>query len=85
MIRRPELASQRLKRTVSIGHHKTSVSLEAGFWSALKEIAAHEEVLLISALATRLDTDRDHANLSSVIRLFVLDYYRQLAEGKSKR
>lgn len=84
MIRRPELASQRLKRTVSIGHHKTSVSLEAGFWSALKEIAAHEGVL-ISALATRLDTDRDHANLSSVIRLFVLDYYRQLAEGKSKR
>ena len=82
MIRRPELASQRLKRTVSIGHHKTSVSLEAGFWSALKEIAGR---VLISALATRLDTDRDHANLSSVIRLFVLDYYRQLAEGKSKR
>ena len=39
MIRRPGLTSQNWKRSVAIGRHKTSISLEAAFWTSLKEIA----------------------------------------------
>jgi predicted DNA-binding ribbon-helix-helix protein len=74
MIRR--LGSLVVKRSVAIGRHKTSISLEGGFWDGLKEIAAHEGVT-VDALVTRIDTDREHANLSSVVRLHVLNYYRQ--------
>ena len=59
--------------------HKTSLSLEAGFRLSLKEIAAQEGIA-VRKLVSRLDTDRNHANLSSTIRLYVLDYYRRLAE-----
>jgi predicted DNA-binding ribbon-helix-helix protein len=44
MILRPELSYQKLKRTVHIARYKTSVSLESGFWSALKEIGADKGV-----------------------------------------
>jgi predicted DNA-binding ribbon-helix-helix protein len=53
-------------------------------WQALGEIAVARN-LSIPALVTAIDTERKHDNLSSVIRLFVLDYYRRLAEGKAKR
>lgn len=75
MIRRPELSLQKTKRSIVISGHKTSLSLEAGFWLSLKEIAAQERASL-SALVTRIDTDREHGNLSSTIRLYVLNYYR---------
>jgi predicted DNA-binding ribbon-helix-helix protein len=51
--------------------HKTSVSLEAEFWDNLKRIAARKR-LRVSALIMRIDADRDSTNLSSAIRLFVL-------------
>jgi predicted DNA-binding ribbon-helix-helix protein len=84
MSRRPKLASQTLKRSLAIDGHKTSISLEAAFWSALKEIAAHEGVS-VPTIVTRIDAERQQANLSSAIRLFVLDHYRRLAEEKAKR
>jgi predicted DNA-binding ribbon-helix-helix protein len=62
-----------------IGTHKTSITLETPFWEALKEIAA-SEALTPGQLVSRIDQDRQHANLSSAIRLFVLDHYRRLAE-----
>ena len=71
--------SQNLKRSVAVCGHHTSISLEAGFWDSLKEVAAHEKIS-VAALITRIDTDREHANLSSTIRLYVLDHYRRLAE-----
>lgn len=77
MIRRPGLGSQVLKRSVAIGQHKTSISLEAGFWDGLKEVAAHEGIS-VPVLVTRIDTDRQHANMSSAVRLNVLDHYRSL-------
>ena len=83
MILRPELPYQKLKRTVHIARYKTSVSLESGFWSALKEIAADKGVF-ISTLVTRIDADREHLNLSSAVCLYVLDHYRRLAEEKGK-
>jgi predicted DNA-binding ribbon-helix-helix protein len=82
--RRPKLASQILKRSLAIDGHKTSVSLESAFWSALKEIAAHEGISVPTTLVTRVDSDRQHPNLSSVVRLYVVDHYRRLAEKKGK-
>jgi len=76
--RRPELPSQRLKRSVVIAVHKTSISLEAAFWVPFKEIAAREGVSIV-ALLNYIDMDREHANLSSMIRLYVLEHYRRLA------
>jgi predicted DNA-binding ribbon-helix-helix protein len=50
----------------------------------LKEIATHEGVS-VSALVTRIDAGRQHANLSSAIRLYVLGHYRRLAEERAER
>jgi len=64
-----------VKRSIVIAGHKTSVSLEDAFWKGLKEIATARELTLSDLVAT-IDTDRRHGNLSSAIRLFVLDHYR---------
>jgi len=72
-----------VKRSIVIGEHKTSISLEDAFWSALKEIATNQKVTL-SVLVTRIKHERKHPNLSSAIRLFVLEYYRLLARVKPK-
>jgi predicted DNA-binding ribbon-helix-helix protein len=66
-----------IKRSIVIAGHKTSVSLEDAFWKALKEIATLRDMTL-SDLVASIDTDRRHGNLSSAIRLFVLEYYRKL-------
>ncbi len=64
-----------VKRSIVIAGHKTSVSLEDAFWTALKEIAGARDTTL-SDLVALIDTDRRHGNLSSAIRIFVLDYFR---------
>jgi predicted DNA-binding ribbon-helix-helix protein len=64
------------KRAVVIAGHKTSVSLEEAFWQSLKEIAREHDMSLYELVAD-IDAERQHANLSSAIRLFVLDFYRQ--------
>ena len=68
------------KRSIVIAGHKTSVSLEDAFWGALKEIAAGLGKTL-SDLIAEIDTGRPHGNLSSAIRLFVLDHYRAKTNG----
>ncbi len=70
-----------VKRSIVIAGHKTSVSLEDDFWSGLKEIAAGRKQTL-SDLVAGIDTARSGGNLSSAIRLFVLDHYRTLAKAK---
>lgn len=65
------------KRTIFFNGRKTTVSLEDDFWDALKEIAGQQGVRLSHLLAA-IDGQREHANLSSAVRLFVLDYYRHL-------
>ena len=68
------------KRSIVAAGHKTSVSLEDAFWQGLKEIARGRNITL-SALVTAVDSERPRSNLSSAIRLFVLDFYRnQLAD-----
>ena len=64
-----------VKRSIVIANHKTSVSLEDAFWKGLKDIANDRDVTLSDLVAT-IDTEREHGNLSSAIRLFVLDHYR---------
>jgi predicted DNA-binding ribbon-helix-helix protein len=64
-----------VKRSIVIAGHKTSVSLEDAFWRGLKDIAGDRNMTLSDMVAS-IDTDRHHGNLSSAIRLFVLDHYR---------
>jgi len=68
-----------LKRSILIGGHKTSVSLEDAFWSGMKEISRQRDMTL-SELAREIDSNRQQGNLSSAIRLFVLDYFRTRAK-----
>jgi predicted DNA-binding ribbon-helix-helix protein len=64
-----------VKRSVRIAGHATSISLEAPFWRALEEIAARRRVSL-AALLSAIDAGRS-GNLSSAVRLFVLDCSRR--------
>jgi predicted DNA-binding ribbon-helix-helix protein len=75
-----------VKRSVAVSNHKTSVSLEEAFWKALKEIANVHNIT-VSDLITLIDNERRLGNLSSSIRLFVLDFYRTPAQtpGTSAR
>jgi predicted DNA-binding ribbon-helix-helix protein len=70
------LKSAVVKRSIVVAGHRTSVSLEDAFWKGLKEIAGGYH-LGLSDLIARIDSDRQHGNLSSAIRLFVLDFYRE--------
>jgi predicted DNA-binding ribbon-helix-helix protein len=71
------------KRSIMINNHKTSVSLEDEFWSALKEIAQQRNQRL-SALIAQIDNERTTGNLSSALRLFVLDQYRSGSGGAAR-
>ncbi|MGJ0396729.1 MAG: ribbon-helix-helix domain-containing protein [Methylocystis sp.] len=61
-----------VKHSVVIAGHRTSISLEDAFWRALKDIAAQESESL-AALIARVDAGRGEANLSSALRVFVLE------------
>jgi predicted DNA-binding ribbon-helix-helix protein len=74
--------SQIKKRSIVIGGHKTSISLEDSFWASLKEIA-DERGTYLAHLVTELDQARGTANLSSAIRVFVLGHYRMLATSSA--
>jgi predicted DNA-binding ribbon-helix-helix protein len=63
------------KRSVVIGGHKTSVSLEEPFWSEVRAIADAEQIT-VSNLLRRIDRERSNANLSSAIRVYVLEHVR---------
>ena len=67
-----------MKRSVNIAGHSTSVSLEEPFWHELKRIAANRRMSL-AALIAQIDGDRKTENLSSALRLAVLDDLKQSA------
>ena len=69
------MKSSIIKRSIVIDGHKTSVSLEDAFWSGLKEIARGQQATLSNVVA-EIDKARQRGNLSSAIRLFVLDRVR---------
>jgi predicted DNA-binding ribbon-helix-helix protein len=72
-----------IKRSIVIGGHKTSISLEDAFWRGLKDICEMRGVSL-SAQVQAIDAERNGgSNLSSAVRLFVLDYFRTGAQVDS--
>jgi predicted DNA-binding ribbon-helix-helix protein len=84
MKRKRRVAGSRVrKRSIRIGGHNTSVGLEDAFWQSLREIALARN-LSPPKLVAAIDMDREHKNLSSVIRVFVLDHYMTLAKQKTK-
>ena len=72
-----------VKRSIVVAGHKTSVSLEEAFWNGMKEISSERD-LTLSELVGQIDGHRQQGNLSSAIRLFVLDYFRKRAVGLPK-
>lgn len=69
-----------VKRSIVVAGHKTSVSLEEAFWNGMKEISGQRSVTL-SELVGEIDGARKQGNLSSAIRLFVLDHFRSRASA----
>jgi predicted DNA-binding ribbon-helix-helix protein len=65
-----------VKRSIVIDGYKTSVSLEEAFWNSLKEIARARNESAAQLIA-HIDANRQFANLSSAIRLFVLEFCRE--------
>ena len=74
------MKSSIIKRSVAVGGHRTSINLEDEFWSGLKEIAQAQGASLAQTV-TEIDTTRQQKNLSSAIRLFVLDWVRSQKVG----
>ena len=72
------------KRSIVFSGRKTSVSLEDQFWNSLKEIA-RERNMTWAELVGAIDVDRQHGNLSSAIRLFVLGVYRDQVASRQDR
>ena len=73
-------ATRMRKHSLDIAGHRTSISLEDAFWDALREMASAQGVSL-AGLVARIDAERDGANLSSAIRVFVLQNRRPSREA----
>ena len=71
-----------LPKTVKIAGRLTSVSLEGAFWSALKEIAATQNIA-VQDLVSEINKGRTHGNLSSAVRMYVLGYYYDRRDTKT--
>jgi predicted DNA-binding ribbon-helix-helix protein len=69
-----------VKRSIVVAGHKTSVSLEEEFWTSMKEISSARDITL-SDLVSEIDKARHQGNLSSAIRLYVLDHFRSQAQS----
>jgi predicted DNA-binding ribbon-helix-helix protein len=71
-----------VKRSFTIRGHRTSISLEAPFWDALKDAAQREGMSLASLIAS-IDEGRDEAGLSGAVRIWILSYFRRIAPVSS--
>ena len=67
-----------VKRSFTIARHRTSISLEAEFWDALKA-AAEQEGVAVAKLIARIDGNRGGSGLSSAVRCWILQHYREAA------
>jgi predicted DNA-binding ribbon-helix-helix protein len=76
--------SRIVKRSIIRNGHKSSVSLEDQFWECLREIAKRK-MLTMSKLVEKIDHHRNGENLSSAIRVFVLEYYRNIFSRNARR
>jgi predicted DNA-binding ribbon-helix-helix protein len=69
------------KHSLVIAGHRTSISLETAFWEALHDLARQKGVS-VAALAAEIDQQRGAANLSSALRVHLLQVFRDRAAGK---
>lgn len=70
------MTARPVKHSLTLRGHRTSVSLEADFWHAFRDIAAERGVTL-NQLAIEIDEQRSgDIGLASAIRVFVLNRYR---------
>jgi predicted DNA-binding ribbon-helix-helix protein len=81
---RSDVKSAVAKRSVVIGGHKTSISLEEPFWNEVRAIADAQGVT-VSNLLRRIDHERQNTNLSSAIRVFVLQHVREQANANAEQ
>jgi predicted DNA-binding ribbon-helix-helix protein len=73
------------RHSIVVAGRRTSLTLEDIFWGCLREIA-HERALTLSQIVTAINAARCHTNLSSAIRVFILEHYcRQLVFRKADR
>ena len=70
-----------LKRSIRVMGHRTSLSLEPQFWSALKKLA-QARTMSMSSLIGEIDRGRGNVNLSSAVRIFILN---EAIEGRLRR
>jgi len=75
--------SRPVKRSFTIAGHRTSISLEAAFWDALKAVAVTERVP-VARLIGRIDATRGAGGLSSAVRVWVLQHFRELARRSGR-
>ena len=71
-----------VKHSIVVAGHSTSISLEQAFWVALRQIAVSRNISL-AALVAQIDAARGSANLSSAIRVHVLETLMAKAENRS--
>jgi len=69
---RPRRSATVIKRSLAIAGHRTSISLEDVFWEGLRQLA-EERKLSVAALVAEIDAGRGASNLSSAIRVFVVE------------
>ena len=71
-----------VKRSFTIDSHRTSISLEAAFWEALKDVASAKRTP-VAQLVRAIDRERgESGGLSSAVRIWLLDYFRSgVGEG----
>lgn len=73
-------ASRPIKRSFAIAGHKTSISLEAAFWDAFRELCREDGVAMAAQIAA-IDQQRgEAAGLSGAVRVWILGRYRKRAE-----
>jgi predicted DNA-binding ribbon-helix-helix protein len=72
---------QMRKHSLVIAGHRTSISLETAFWDVLRDLARQKGVS-VAAFAAEIDQKRGAANLSSALRVHLLQVFRDRAAGK---
>ncbi len=65
-------SSKIIKRSLSIKGHRTSISLETEFWQQLKRLALQDNIS-VAQLVADIDLNRSQVNLSSALRIHVLN------------
>ena len=75
------MKSRVVKHSVNLNGRKTSVSFEDAFWEGLKEVAG-KRLMTVRDLIEEIDATRQQPNLSSAVRVFVLEYYRSQARNE---